>query len=708
MKSLEEYILQDLLNRSEENEDTIDSVRDCLTGTNDQLKHALSKFFVGRNSLVSSLPSVTSTEHASVIDECIQFLINNRSNNVLTYGYKVGKNGDVLSTFHCESTNFGVSVLKCGVWITLHKILGTRHFVDLVVNSIIFEFKDGTFQQITGPAHEHPVRSERNVHATVGNSSFLYRTKGQFKVADIIPPTVSIFWLDIFYSTELSGYTRKHLEPRCAYLRTILRQVIRNHKRLKYRLIFQTLCTRRSLENFDTNQELQTSVKSVIKFLTVILGKLFPLDFFGSKHNKSVLLSKISALVKLNLHSRISVDLLVEGIKIKDLRWLGKRSKIDSKETTKRRDILKVVFQWLFGKFLPSLISSFFYCTEISSTQDILFFNFDVWSQMTQPFLTSYFESFLCINKICSDHGNNNKFTHGYLRLAPKTKKNDFRVIFVPLKLKSSDQLNTQPDRTHNTVKPVGNLLNYMLSKTEDKKKSAFSNRLHSPLGIKPAVSQFKRYLAARYQEFPQLFFIKFDIQSCYDSIPRSMAKNVIKTTVEAFPEFYIRSYSFYDSKRDVFKQRYSVNGELASESRTVSIDNVRTTYLSRDDVLSVLDDQMHNCSIIHSGSCYLRKAGIFQGASLSANIVDFLYNDMIDKEEAFSDDSEEKLLLRLADDFLAISTSQDYVAKLERQVRQGFKRYNAFANPHKIVSNLENSTTKLRFCAIDVDLGIS
>ncbi|CEP61775.1 telomerase reverse transcriptase LALA0_S04e00364g [Lachancea lanzarotensis] len=708
MKSLEDYITQDLLSSFCDNEDAIENIRFRLTGTDDQLKHALSNVFVARNSVVSSGPSVISTEHASVVDECIRFLVTNRSNNVLAYGYKVAKNADVLSTVHCESTNFSVALLKCGIWRTLHKIIGTRPFVDLIVNSVIYEFKDGHFRQIAGPTHEHPARFGQTFHSTVGSSSYLYRNKGQRKVADILPTTVHLFWLQIFYGTEHSGEVRRLLEPRCPYLRIILHQIIRNHQRLNYRIVFRAFCRHKNVEACATHQELQTSANTVIRFLTAILVKLFPLEFFGSKHNKSVVMSKVSALVKLNVHGRIPVDLLVEGIKIKDLRWLGKRARIDSTEATRRGIILKVVYGWLFGEFLPSLITSFFYCTELSATQDILFFDFDVWSRMTQPFLTSYLAKYLTINERCSNHKINGEFTHGFLRLTPKTKKDDFRVIFVPLKLKSTDQLKTQLDQTQNTTRLMGNVLHYVLAKTESQHKTTFSNRLYSPLRVLPAIDKFKRYLMAKYQEFPPIYFVKFDIRSCYDSIPRTKAESIIKTIIDCFPDFYVRLYSFFDSKRNIFKQRYSVNGEVASESKSVFIDNVRTTFLSKDDVLNTLHDQMFNCSITYKGVCYLRKAGLFQGAGFSAHVVDFLYNDMVDKEEVFRDNNDEKLLLRLADDFLAISTSRTYIAKLEKQVRQGFSRYNAFANADKVISNLACYTTKVRFCAIDVDLGVS
>ncbi|SCV02733.1 LAME_0H04676g1_1 [Lachancea meyersii CBS 8951] len=708
MKCLEEYILQNLVTPTLSSEQVFTDIARQLSRANDYFKAAISKIFVVASSHPRYLPSVKSTEHSSVVDECIRFLRScDSSSNVLTYGYKVAKNADVLSTIHCESTNLNVSKLKCGIWCSLHKILGTANFVNLLVNSTIFELRDGHFHQIVGRVHEHPTRGALEYQATVGNFSFLYRNRGDCKIAEILPHSPQLLWLQIFEESRQSVELGEHLvAPRGIGLLKILCQVIKNHRKLKYLCVLQAICPRKNKKTCTSNADFKSDVKNVNKFLTVILEKLIPLEFFGSKHNKSVLLSKIKTLLKLHLHGRIFVAHLIEGLRIKDIRWLGSPSRIDGRESTRRQGIVKIIVEWLFGRFLPFILKTFFYCTELSATQEILFFRFDVWSEMTGPFLSLYFKKHLVLNKNCSDHTSDSDFTHGFLRLTPKLNKFDFRVIFVPLKCRSQDQLKMQLDKTHNAIRPTACILNYILTKGESRASDSISRRLCSPLEIVPAVSEFKRALVSKYQQFPQLFFIKFDIQSCYDSIPKVMAKHIISLQAECYADFYVRSYSFYDSRRDVFKQRFSVNGEKDSEFRSVEIDNVRTTYLSKNDVLDILDDELNNCAIIHKGSCYLRKSGIFQGAAFSSNVVDFLYNDLIDNEKVFTNYSNaDVVILRLADDFLAISTSRTYIERMEIQVREGFKDYNASANLGKIVSNVKDDRAEVRFCAVDVDL---
>ncbi|SCV00407.1 LANO_0F06700g1_1 [Lachancea nothofagi CBS 11611] len=649
-------------------------------------------------------------EHSSVVDECIKFLrINTGFSNVLTYGYKIAKNSDVASTLHCESSNLNVTNLKSGIWTTVHKILGTECFVNLIINFTIYDCRNGICRQTVGPVQE---RGQINgllpvlVGATtIGNSEFLYRNRGVCKISSIMPCSLTILWYQIF-GTDKNNSDGIPTECR-VILRQILSRVIHNHRRLKYRFILDALCPYKDFKSSYSNMEPQTSIKSIVKFLTVIIEKLFPLSFFGSRHNKSVLMSKISFILKLKLHGRLPISFWIKGLRIKDIEWLGSQSKIDYRELRARQDLLERIIEWFFGHLLSSVIVTFFYCSELSGSPNLLFFRFDVWAQMTQPFLKAYFERYLTLNEKCQGHVCNTEFAHGYLRLIPKKAKTQFRVIFVPLKCREQEKANAELGYMRSVLKPAGCILSYVSSKRKISP-DVPSKKLSSPSEISSAICDFKARLLKRYGEIPYLFFIKFDIENCYDSIPRSRAREVINQQLSIYSDFYVRSQSFYDSEKGSFKQISSVNGDLKIKKHGIAIDNVRTVYLTKKDVIEILDKEMENSSIIYGEHCLLRNSGIFQGTALSAHIVDFLYDDLVESHQAFrNEQGAESLILRLADDFLVISTSKLYIEKIETHVWKGFETYNAFSNERKVLSNLNCTDNKsLRFCAIDLDMG--
>lgn len=67
-----------------------------------------------------------------------------------------------------------------------------------------------------------------------------------------------------------------------------------------------------------------------------------------------------------------------------------------------------------------------------------------------------------------------------------------------------------------------------------------------------------------------------------------------------------------------------------------VYIDNVRTSFISNKDLLNVLEDEVNNSVLYFNGKCYLRKDGLFQGTSLSALLVDLVYDDLLEHYSIF------------------------------------------------------------------------
>ena len=134
--------------------------------------------------------------------------------------------------------------------------------------------------------------------------------------------------------------------------------------------------------------------------------------------------------------------------------------------------------------------------------------------------------------------------------------------------------------------------------------------------------------------------------------------------------------------------------------------DSVRTAHLSTEDVTNVLEMELFRTALWVGNQCYLRKDGLFQGSSLSAPIVDLVYDDLLEYYEEFQDiENEDSLILRLADDFFVISTSQRQIIDIKNLTLSGFKEYNATVKKQKIItaSSQSDNVKVIQFCAVNI-----
>lgn len=685
------------------------------------LESLLLSSFIVKNPRQLTPPQTFSKNHKFIVDDCIIFLLDNKLfDNVLTYGYRIARSGHVNATLHCESTNSNVSSIKSGPWNLLHNLVGSEVFVNILINCSIFVYNGTFFKQIVGNSmnepHVPPLWYKRMIkreqsnrkNSPISNNKFLHRAHQNFKPSKLLPRETKDLMNDIFKDfLEASTSAGKR---RLRRFEILFKKAIENHQKVKHIYILNSICPALQTSTATSHQELQSAKKCVLKFVTVIIEKTFPQELFGSKRNKARLFSKIALLLNLKLNERVPSHLLTEGIKLKEISWLGKPTeRIDKLEREKRQEIFEAFVHWLFEKFVPKLLYTFFYCTEVSSAIEILFFRQDVWKNMTSGFLSSYIDKHLVENSQCEIHDSYSysNFNHGFLRLVPKKARGEFRVISVPFKGADSDELAEYRDNLRNVIKPTICVLDHIRNQT----KTHFK-KLYSPMQVAENLRDFKNKIREKHKssngEMPPLFFIKFDIASCYDSIPVKKALAIISNSLSSENEFYVRTQSLYDSRKGVFKRTSVVNGSLSPRQGDIYIDNVRTCYLSKHDIMNVLDMEINKTAIRLNKKCYLRKDGLFQGFGLSATIVDILYDDLLKHYAEFHpQDDSETLILRLSDDFLVISTDEARIKSIEKLVLNGFQEYNATINLNKIMttSSLPLVSNVVSFCALNINM---
>lgn len=716
MRILVEYV------ESLECYETIRSSAILINADRNGVSELLKSCFIQSNSKYYTPPEVEKacifnpTYHCEIIETCIVYLMhNNLTNNILTYGYQLAKNSDISTKLFCHSTNPSVTLLKGSSWRLFHQLVGTREFVHVLINCSVYLDVGNHFRQIIGNPANAPQappawlarrnKPEKNAKVTIDWNQILYHKVRPQDYKSVIETDLQALLIEIFpkvyegtLTTRLQKVATKNLKP-------ILNRLIRTHEKFPHRHIINNLCPK--------SETPYSSPKDVIRLLVICVRKLFPSELLGSQRNYSVLSKAISVLVKKPLHSKIPFEELYRGLRVKDAKWLETKKK-NSKELTLKvsryniaegRSLLFHLFYWILSVYVPKLVSTFFYVTEISSTIDLVYIRHDVWKTISQPFLKSYFRTYLVDNKYCAEHKSFTRsiFNHRNLRIIPKRSSLEFRIIAVPCKGVNAQEIAEYNDYVSNALRPTKIILEWLRMRRNTKFPKAFS-----PLEIPKIIIDYKHNLIAKNGKIPDLFLLKFDIQSCYDSIPVQKVMKLVEDQISSEERFFIRCQDVLSTASTRLKKLHVVNGEVNFHENDVVIDSVKTAMLSKEDALSVIRMELFKTSILYRGKCYLRKDGLHQGTPLSSVLVDLIYDDLLESYPAFtSTDDPKPLIIRLVDDFLIVSPSKTYIDRLHKLAQTGFKNFNAHINPQKVLlsSSASEASTNISFCALQLNL---
>lgn len=712
MESLFEYVIKEL--KVQEQKSTLEEL--LAAGHINGFNNLLLSHFIIKNPYNISLPNfIPGTDHKILINECIIYLLKIKMfNNVITHGYHLAKNEQVNSVLHCSWVNSSVQIIKGTVWKILHGLLGDSKFVNILINCTVINVTESTYKQIIGNRINEPHRpplwavnvtnpdnSINQVYSPVSMKGIMYKNYLEYRHYDIIPRKFTVNELrdSVFDPSFIT--LDKSMKKR---VDIILKKLKINHKcSVKYMKIFNNICSYIEENPALSHLDRKTPLTKVIRFLIVILEKLLPIEFYGSKKNKSILFSSFSKLTSLPLHSSIPFSDIIYGLKITDFSWLLPRNLLSLQDFKKSTLVIHYMISWVFRYLVPRILKTFFYSTNISSGLDIIFFRHDIWNSMSLPFLEDYFQKNLIENHLCRNHTSYllSDFNHSQLRVIPKKASYEFRALAIPRKGIDSEDFIAYADNNNSIMVPTKSILHYLRNK-----RTTFFDKIHSVFEISDYIFKFKLNLLQKYKALPKLFFMKFDIESCYDSIPRQKIMNLIIGLLKNENGFHVRLQTFYNLEKETLQTKHVVNGSRVPQKHEIHIDKVKTTYFQNEDILKILDMELFKTSILFDNKCYLRKDGIFQGSSLSALLVDLIYDDLLENYKVFyPKQGVDSLVLRLADDFLLITTDSNQVKELRDICLIGFKEYNATVKKEKIVitsSELELGQS-IQFCALQI-----
>lgn len=483
-----------------------------------------------------------------------------------------------------------------------------------------------------------------------------------------------------------------------------------------------------------------TPTSDVSAFCRAALSKIVPDGFWGEKEegagNKFIFMRNIDRFVQLRRFENLSLHVASQGLKVTRLvkesqrlvlteiqlgsiPWLippkvKPASKTANSDLQKRKEIFLEFIYYVFDSLLIPLIRSNFHVTESNVHQNrLFFFRHDVWRRLTEPSISTLKLNMFEEVKTATARKLLDARALGFsqIRLLPKI--SGFRPI-VNLRRRVTKLQNRKfvLGRSINSVMaPVFNMLDFEKRKQPNRVGSA----LFSVGELYPKLKAFRARLQHSRSRQKPLYFVKVDVQSCFDTIPQRRIVRLMEN-IASEDEYRIaryaeikssktHSYSTEMDKNPVAARKFIatarattdfetfdkfVDNRLAKGKKsTVFVDNVVQTAQRKNFLLDLLEDHVER-NIVKIGKKFFRqKAGIPQGSVLSSLLCSYFYADLEKEHLGFLSD-EESILLRLIDDFLLITTNRKHAKRFLQVMHGGLEEYGVKVNPAKSLVNFE------------------
>lgn len=669
----------------------------------------------GNNSnqrVLTDLTNNTDSKHQSYNEFINDFLTCSREANGLTLPgiNDVSRSGRTTSNPYL---NFQVHVLKDALWARLCDRIGRKRFVELLNSNICFIYhpETNTYACLFESRKANMKKSKELIY----KRRMFYRWRWHYTEVQLITSSADDLTRLIF-NVELGT---KNLPKKYRKILRILQVAKKNEERLKYRYIFtETVEERSSNQSVFKNS---SKFLDVLRFIFIVIDKTFPRDAFGYNDNRGIIRRKIVEILSAQRLETFEINFLSSNLKLSTIPWLGKSQEMKSvQDRNMRQEMCSHFLRWFFGNYLLKLVRSFWYVTDFnneSTDKDITsaFFTHATWNRLSGNWLNGYIEKYLI--EISDENNLPSKYNHGILRLIPK--KSDFRPLCVPMR-----QKNGLKDGRHaydrDIIRPVRDILRNQQKKVDADCKI----RCYSVRDICVHLSRFANTLGNRNDgQIPSLYGVKFDMKHCYDNLNQAKIIECIELLFhdESREEkFYVRNYLRHKESSNyrkmftsIAKRKQIVNFNIfdyppSTGGRNVYSDQCRTVSFTRGDIIDIVKDHVLSSTIEipqRRDKIFTRRIGVFQGFPLLATFCDIVYNSLVDEVLLPAWENLESILLRLADDFLFLSTEKkecDEILRLATSRRA--TEYGAFVNNEKC-STVNHENPILHFVGLEIDI---
>lgn len=389
-------------------------------------------------------------------------------------------------------------------------------------------------------------------------------------------------------------------------------------------------------------------------------------------------------------------------------------AKMAKSDMQKRKEIYLEFVYYIFDSLLIPLVRSNFHVTESNTHRNrLFFFRHDVWRRLTEPSLTALKLSMFEEMKPTQARHLLNARVLGFSQMRLLPKKSGFRPI-MNLRRRVTEKRGGKVvlGRSINSVMaPVFNMLDY----EKEKQPKLMGSALFSVGEMHLKLKTFRSHLEACHSLEKPLYFVKLDVQSCFDTIPQQRIVRFIKDiasedaykvarhaeikssvtrchepSIRKIPVPTRRFIASAGALTDFQPFPHKVEGSLAiGKKNTIFVDSVVQTIQQKNALLELLEEHVERNMVKIGKRFFRQKVGIPQGSVLSSLLCNFFYAQL---EKEFLDfiNADESVLLRLIDDFLLITTNKDHAIRFSHVMHGGVEEYGVQVSLAKSLANFD------------------
>ncbi|XP_048238967.1 telomerase reverse transcriptase-like isoform X2 [Haliotis rufescens] len=439
-----------------------------------------------------------------------------------------------------------------------------------------------------------------------------------------------------------------------------------------------------------------TPHRQVFLFLRALCIKVIPLEMFGDDRNRKVFFKHLGDAVSLGQHEKYCLGQLMKDVKVKSYKCLQREP---GGHPCQVRRVAQILW-WLLNYFICPVIKAFFYVTNTNIYRNrVVYYRKSVWIQLHTRTLTALRQRKMMspVTQTKVEHLLDSGHALGisYLRFLPKL--TSLRPVvnmgrkpepWTKKKLSINSQLRT-----------CLSILQYHVHRRPELLQS-------SKFGFQDIYEAFREFVVKRRarQDTRPLYFVKTDINKCFDTIVQEKLYFIVKAILESEDEYITRRWASVflagDRLRRTYHRETFTLGEyepdfiryMRSRSEQLTdcllVDQVMHPHLTADHLVSVVKSHLFN-NIVKIGRGYFQQTvGIGQGSVLSTMLCS-LYTAHLE-QLTLGAAQEDELRMRLVDDNLYITPHRDKAVHFLNIALQGNKEYNFTSNMDKVLLNFE------------------
>lgn len=685
------------------------------------------------NTFKKFLESITVVDSLSpVIDQHNSHNVNGQLNS-LSYSEYIdsilsilySKGLKKINQAHLAGTNdltnkigFQAQRLKGEDWAKLCNLMGRERFANFIFSVLCYCKRLGIELRIFD--HEYTAYTARQ--HTINKSGMYYHWKSRDVFFSVLRGSPKQLVSKILGDSKGNSFG---IPKNSRGLLKILTRAKDIDSTLQYHQLFLQIVPSKSSQNVFENA---SSFENVFRFVLTCLSKLFPDSTFGDHQNKNKLVACVRKYLRSYRNESFNVWNAITELNIRSIRWIGKsRAVTSTQDYLMRQNILRYFLKWLFEDFINNLVRNFWYVTEVTpsglSEFGTAFFPHGCWRDLTGIWIDRYKSNYLQDVEL-DFNANAEMFNHGKLRLIPKY--NDFRPLYVPSDYYSNKKQNLSyyeayKNYDRNVVRPIREILRMQQAKAA----KDTCPRNYSIQDVCKHLAHFKHSLKTKMLEIPIMYGMKFDMKHCYDNLNQSKIIEIIEGLFaqdDEQEEYFINRISARKHHCSLHANHYllildrSRVGELdildypvgKRGQKSILSEGGKNWKFSRAQILDLVKQQILNSTIelpSENHKVFKRKRGIFQGSPLLATFCDIVYNQLADDMYNRLNDPDKSILVRMADDFLFLSTAEnDRKTLFEFATSTLALDYGAYINSQKCswFDSLEENV--IQFVGLEID----